>query len=433
MNLVDIHRLKPHPKNQEYFGDVQGEKYKEIKRSIEANGIRDPLKVLPDYTVIAGHQRLRIAAELGLAQVPVVVCDIPVVDAEYLLIADNEERRGSDEDPMRKASRAKFLKEYWGIKGRGPSKGFRENHENSKTSKEVAEAVGTDASNLSHLLKLNDLIPPLQSLVSSGKFGATAAEQLAHLPVEEQQALWNVFGEAIGQEKVEEVKDIRRQLDAEREKQKKADHELRDLRDKIIGQQETIDQLNNGDVIPREAQRQIDLLEEELEAMRNREQEIQGAERTPERVAQELQQLRQEKRDAESRITIQEQAIKSYEERIELYKEREKEHTLLKSKYADLKWERQRGKKNLTDEMQKKASLLPTMFSTRVVSFVQDTVDLIALAPNLQELNPQAWPTIEKALDALDRHATQLRLAIRAAQEGRENSVVVEGEMRYVE
>ena len=196
MNLVDLSRLKPHPKNKEYFGDVQGEKYEEIKRSIEANGIRDPLKVLPDYTVIAGHQRLRVAAELGLAQVPVVVCDIPVVDAEYLLIADNEERWGSDEDPMRKARRAKFLKEYWGVRNGGNRRSVSQNGE-LKTSQDVAETVGTTADHLPRLLKLNDLIPPLQSLVSSGKLGTTAAEQLAHLESATQQSLYNLVGQEI--------------------------------------------------------------------------------------------------------------------------------------------------------------------------------------------------------------------------------------------
>ncbi len=65
MNLVDLHRLKPHPKNEDYFADITGEKYEEIKRSIEIHGIRDPLKVLSDFTILAGHQRFRIAKELG--------------------------------------------------------------------------------------------------------------------------------------------------------------------------------------------------------------------------------------------------------------------------------------------------------------------------------------------------------------------------------
>ncbi|AEJ43694.1 ParB domain protein nuclease [Alicyclobacillus acidocaldarius subsp. acidocaldarius Tc-4-1] len=122
MSEMSIHRLKPHPKNAEYYADLTGEKYEELRRSIEAHGIRDPLKVLPDGTIIAGHQRWRVAKELGLERVPVVIYDISEQEAEYLLIADNEERRGEDRDPMRKARRAKFLAEYWVIRRGGARK-----------------------------------------------------------------------------------------------------------------------------------------------------------------------------------------------------------------------------------------------------------------------------------------------------------------------
>ncbi len=60
MNCVSIALLKCHPKNQEYYNSLTPEKYEEIKRSIEINGIRDPLKVLPDYTIIAGHHYLEV-------------------------------------------------------------------------------------------------------------------------------------------------------------------------------------------------------------------------------------------------------------------------------------------------------------------------------------------------------------------------------------
>jgi len=53
VNYIPIKLLKEHPKNQEYFNDLTKEKYEEIKNSIQTYGIRDPLKVLPDYTGVA--------------------------------------------------------------------------------------------------------------------------------------------------------------------------------------------------------------------------------------------------------------------------------------------------------------------------------------------------------------------------------------------
>lgn len=214
MNLVPIQLLKPHPKNNEYYDDLTGEKYEEVKRSIEIHGIRDPLKITPDYTVIAGHQRLRIAKELGIEKVPVVILDVSPEEAEYLLIADNEERRQGDSDPIKKARRAKFLKEYWGIKDGNNQYSRVAQNGPPKTLKNVAETIDESLTTTKRLIKLNDLIPELQSLVSSGKLGTTAAEQLAYLSPEAQRALWNTLGEEIGAKSVAEAKEIRKRLEA---------------------------------------------------------------------------------------------------------------------------------------------------------------------------------------------------------------------------
>ena len=139
ISSIEVKRLKEHPKNKDYFADVQGEKYEEIKRSIEINGIRDPLKVLPDFTVVAGHQRWRIAKELGIEKVPCMIVDVEPEEAEYLLIADNVERRGDDNDPMRKAKRAEFLKTHWGVK-----QGKKGQNVPIKTMADVGQAIGED-------------------------------------------------------------------------------------------------------------------------------------------------------------------------------------------------------------------------------------------------------------------------------------------------
>ncbi|CEH29468.1 DUF3102 domain-containing protein [Aneurinibacillus migulanus] len=91
------------------------------------------------------------------------------------IVAENVERRGeAEKDPIKKARIAEFLKEYWGVKRGGDQTTRRAN--NQKGYSDIAEIVGTDASHLSRLLKLNDLIPEIQALVSSGNLGTTAAE-----------------------------------------------------------------------------------------------------------------------------------------------------------------------------------------------------------------------------------------------------------------
>lgn len=137
MGNIAINKLQPHPKNGYYFTDISGEKYEEVKRSIEANGIRDEIKCTPAFTVISGHQRLRIAKDLGLTEVPVEIIDVDEWEAEYLLIAENVERRGiAEQDNIKKARIAQFLKEYWGV-NHGGNRSSGQNR-NLKTTSDIA-------------------------------------------------------------------------------------------------------------------------------------------------------------------------------------------------------------------------------------------------------------------------------------------------------
>ncbi|WP_342441412.1 ParB N-terminal domain-containing protein [Lysinibacillus sp. FSL K6-0075] len=144
----------------------------ERQEELEANGIRDAIKCTPAFTVISGHQRLRIAKDLGLTEVPVDIIDVDEWEAEYLLIAENVERRGvAEQDAIKKARIAQFLKEYWGIK-----QGSRSDLvENQRSMKDVAETIGESEWSTRQILKLNKLIPQLQRLVSTGKLGTTSA------------------------------------------------------------------------------------------------------------------------------------------------------------------------------------------------------------------------------------------------------------------
>ena len=64
--------------------------YQRIKRSIEEFGYVDPIIINSDYTVIGGHQRLKVLKEMGKAQIDVVVVDIPKDKEKALNIALNK-------------------------------------------------------------------------------------------------------------------------------------------------------------------------------------------------------------------------------------------------------------------------------------------------------------------------------------------------------
>lgn len=307
-NEVSISLLKPHPKNAEYFSPPSDEEKEVLRRSIACEGIRDPLKVTQDYVVVAGHVRLEVAKELGLKKVPVQIVDGDPEYLEYLLIADNDERRICN-DPIKKAKRAEFLRRYWGVReGSANPKGTivpRQDQngpdDNRKTLADIAETIGESKTNLKRLLKLNDLIPEFQELVSSGELGSTAAYELAFLSPDTQKQLLSVYGEKIAGLRQAEAKELRRKIEAEiRAEAKKQVAEL----------EQKIDELNRR-------QRELQVLHEQREAdlkkaVADLQERLESA--SPEKAArlqEELQKKEQELAEARERLATAEAGYKA--------------------------------------------------------------------------------------------------------------------------
>ena len=87
---VFISELKPAAYNPRKDLQPSDPEYQHIKKSIEEFGYVDPVIVNADYTVIGGHQRLKVLKELGHAQIDVVVVDIPKDKEKALNVALNK-------------------------------------------------------------------------------------------------------------------------------------------------------------------------------------------------------------------------------------------------------------------------------------------------------------------------------------------------------
>ncbi|MBF7084083.1 ParB N-terminal domain-containing protein, partial [Desulfallas sp. Bu1-1] len=187
--------------------------WNELVRDIRENGVINPLIITPDYTVLAGHLRLEAAQQAGLTHVPVVIRDVdPDSDeAVELLIKDNLLRRQLND--MQVARLIKVLKEKYGVR-RG------NNQYLGDATAILAEATGLPKRTLRRYDKLNDLIPELQILVESGRFGTTAAEQVAFLSPEVQTEIYKRLKEEITNMTLAEIKELRRKVE-EREQLEK--------------------------------------------------------------------------------------------------------------------------------------------------------------------------------------------------------------------
>lgn len=193
LTYVAVSALKPHPKNHEYFDDVSGEDYERLKKSIQLDGIQAPIIVAADMTIISGHQRYRVAKELDLPEVSVIIrSDIKSEDDKLRnLISANFGRLKNDPAKQRKAV-AKYV-ELVGFKhgevGRNHEFQNSQNENSEKlTLDQIAKQLGISKANLTRLLSLERfLTDSMKELVDDGVIGETLAADIITRMTEEEQ------------------------------------------------------------------------------------------------------------------------------------------------------------------------------------------------------------------------------------------------------
>ena len=84
---VSIDKIRPYHANAKLHPPEQIEK---IVRSIGLTGFDQPIVTDKDFVIIKGHGRLMAAKQMGLAEVPVVVLDIPKDVADKARLIDNK-------------------------------------------------------------------------------------------------------------------------------------------------------------------------------------------------------------------------------------------------------------------------------------------------------------------------------------------------------
>lgn len=93
MDLIEVDKLKEFPFIKTVFDDLTKSERDALKADIQEKGIRMPIEILPNYTIIDGHHRVSIAKELGITQVPYIQKDLLENDAKIWSITSNLFRR----------------------------------------------------------------------------------------------------------------------------------------------------------------------------------------------------------------------------------------------------------------------------------------------------------------------------------------------------
>jgi ParB family chromosome partitioning protein len=135
----------------------------ELADSIRAQGVMQPILVRPvggeAYEIIAGERRFRAAQMAGLAEVPVLVKDVPDTAALAMALVENIQRE--DLNPLEEAHGVQRLI-----------------HEFDFTHEQAAAAIGRSRSATSNLLRLLNLAAPVQDLLLGGQLDMGHARAL---------------------------------------------------------------------------------------------------------------------------------------------------------------------------------------------------------------------------------------------------------------
>lgn len=164
------------------IGDLQPGKYQprtrmdpgsleDLAASIKAQGLIQPISVRPvahgRYEIIAGERRWRASQIAGLAEVPVLIREIPDDAALAMSLIENIQRE--DLNPLEEAAGLQRLIDEFGM-----------------THQQAADAVGRSRSAASNLLRLLQLAKPAQDLLMAGDIEMGHARALLAVPKTEQ-------------------------------------------------------------------------------------------------------------------------------------------------------------------------------------------------------------------------------------------------------
>jgi len=124
----------------------------ELAESIRTQGVVQPIVVRPwegDYEIIAGERRWRAAQMAGLREVPCLVRQIPDQAAMAIALIENIQRE--DLNTMEEAGALARLQQEFSL-----------------THEQIAATVGRSRVAVTNLLRLNELEPPVKTLLEQG-------------------------------------------------------------------------------------------------------------------------------------------------------------------------------------------------------------------------------------------------------------------------
>lgn len=164
-NFFFIGIEKLHPNRTQPRKTINPDKLEYLTASIKGKGILQPLLVRPvddGYEIVAGERRWRAAQKAGLREVPVVVQELDERESLEAALVENLQRE--DLNPIEEALAYVELMKQWGL-----------------TQEKLAEQLSRNRSTIANIVRLLQLSPKVQQLVSKSEISAGHARALLAL------------------------------------------------------------------------------------------------------------------------------------------------------------------------------------------------------------------------------------------------------------
>lgn len=223
--IVQLNQLKGF-KNHPFKVEINTELF-ELMQSIERDGILVPLLVRPSpdgngYEIISGHRRKAACEWAGIAEVPVIICDMDDNQAIIAMVNSNLHREHIK--PSEKAFALKMRLDAMKKQGERTDLTFSQlekkldvtnptlqlsevrcgidddgvwrisnissETENKYANDILAKQVGESRAQISRYIRLTNLIPQILAMVDEEKIAFTVAVELSYLKEEEQYELY---------------------------------------------------------------------------------------------------------------------------------------------------------------------------------------------------------------------------------------------------
>ena len=193
MPVLKISDLTPHPMNEYYFDDIQGDGWNDLLQSVRTSGVTNAITVTNDGTIISGHQRVRACNLLGIEEIPAHVVEYTPEemakhkDVKDLIESNLKQRVPGNSNPVKLGRCFAFLEGYYNVKEGRPSKKLQNDFVVSKSQQDIANEAGVTTVTIQNYKRLASSIPEMQELLNTGKVTPTTALAIMRQLSEEEQ------------------------------------------------------------------------------------------------------------------------------------------------------------------------------------------------------------------------------------------------------